>query len=90
MFNGWLPEGMVLDHKCKNPACVNPKHLEPVSQSENCRRGNATKLTVEQVRQIKDQLPSLKWGDRKQLAKKYGVSEALISDIKYGRAWADI
>ena len=28
-----------LDHLCKNPACVNPAHLDPVSQAENNRRG---------------------------------------------------
>ena len=30
-----------LDHLCKNPACVNPDHLEPVSRRENVRRGAA-------------------------------------------------
>lgn len=33
--------GMVLDHLCRNPACVNPDHLEQVSQKENVRRGDA-------------------------------------------------
>ena len=28
-----------LDHLCRNPSCVNPDHLEPVSQSENLLRG---------------------------------------------------
>lgn len=34
-----IPEGMQLDHKCRNRACVNPDHLEPVSQHENWFRG---------------------------------------------------
>jgi hypothetical protein len=34
-----IPPGLVLDHLCRNPACVNPQHLEPVSQTENVRRG---------------------------------------------------
>lgn len=33
-----IPEGLVLDHLCRNPPCVNPWHLEPVPQSENMRR----------------------------------------------------
>lgn len=39
--NGWLPSGhrVVLDHLCRNPLCVNPQHLEAVTQRENCRRG---------------------------------------------------
>lgn len=35
-----IPLGMVLDHLCRTPACVNPDHLEPVTQAENCRRGD--------------------------------------------------
>lgn len=34
-----VPEGLELDHVCKNSFCVNPAHLEPVTHSENCKRG---------------------------------------------------
>jgi hypothetical protein len=36
---GPIPEGLVLDHLCRNPGCVNPGHLEPVTSAENTRRG---------------------------------------------------
>lgn len=36
---GEVPSGLVLDHLCRVPACVNPKHLEPVTQKENVLRG---------------------------------------------------
>ena len=36
--NGGIPEGLVLDHLCRNKLCVNPEHLEPVSDEENRRR----------------------------------------------------
>lgn len=41
---GPIPNGLVLDHLCRVPACVNPAHLEPVTHRENVRRGDVTKL----------------------------------------------
>lgn len=46
---GEVPQGKQLDHLCRNRSCFNPKHLEPVTQRVNVRRGtgnaakNATK-----------------------------------------------
>lgn len=36
---GEIPKGLQIDHLCRNPACCNPAHLEPVTASENCKRG---------------------------------------------------
>lgn len=36
---GNIPDGLVLDHLCRHRSCVNPDHLEPVTQKENVRRG---------------------------------------------------
>lgn len=36
---GPIPEGLVLDHLCRVRACVNPAHVEPVTQRENTLRG---------------------------------------------------
>lgn len=36
---GPIPEGMVLDHLCRRRDCVNPEHLEPVTNRQNLMRG---------------------------------------------------
>ena len=39
LFVGPIPEGLELDHLCRNRGCVNPDHVEPVTHLENMRRG---------------------------------------------------
>jgi hypothetical protein len=36
---GPIPKGLQLDHLCRQPACCNPDHLEPVTARENLVRG---------------------------------------------------
>ena len=36
-----IPPGLVIDHLCRNPPCVRPDHLEPVTGAENTRRSRA-------------------------------------------------
>lgn len=40
MLVGPIPDGLQLDHLCRNRACVRPDHLEVVTQQENISRGD--------------------------------------------------
>lgn len=90
MLCGSIPDGLVINHKCSNRKCVNPAHLEITDQAGNCRHGKGTKLTAEQVKEIRCAKIGKKWGDGKKLAEKYGVTGATIHDIWNGRSWPEV
>ena len=41
-FKGPIPEGLEIDHVCRNKLCVNPEHLEAITHKENVARYAAT------------------------------------------------
>jgi hypothetical protein len=79
---------MQLDHLCRQSDCVNVAHLEQVSPAENARRSRATKLTWEQVREIRARYAA--GGiSQPQLAREYGVVQGNISSVLLGKTWVE-
>lgn len=45
-FVGHIPDGLEIDHLCRNRSCVNPKHLEPVTHKENVLRSPVNPIAI--------------------------------------------
>jgi hypothetical protein len=86
-FKGAIPDGFQPDHLCRNPKCVNPSHLEAVTQAENVRRQSNVKLNFRSVSNIRRLLHNGHAGA--DIARRYGVCQSTICHIKKGRRWAE-
>jgi hypothetical protein len=85
-YVGPIPEGLELDHLCRQRDCVNPDHLEPVTSAENKRRGLKAKLTVDDVLAIRAR-PDEKL---QTLADEFGVGKEAIHKIRHRKRWKDV
>jgi HNH endonuclease len=103
MHNGRpVPEGLFVLHHCDNPPCVNPAHLYVGTKVDNARdrivRGRSrhygaeanpnAKLVEADVRTI---IAAVAGGETQTaVAKRYGISQAHVSEIVRGKSWAGL
>lgn len=95
LHNGPIPDLAVIRHKCDNPMCVNPDHLEIGTNVDNVAdrhernrdargsRQGLAKLTDAKARRI--------FADTRTqdvIAAEYGVHQSQVSNIKRRRTWA--
>lgn len=77
---GPVPAGLVLDHVCRNPPCVNPAHLEAVTHRENVLRGisfaavNARKRTCIHGHSLTDPTNVYRQGGQRRQCRKCNAS----------------
>lgn len=85
---GPIPEGLTIDHLCRVHSCVNPEHLEAVTNIENMRRGLGAKLTFDEVVRIREVRTSSGLTNRA-IGELFGVSKSQVWTIVNGRCWRD-
>lgn len=99
LFNGEIPEGQIIRHKCRNK-CVNPDHLEVGTYKDNAvdkirdgitykgTKNPACKYTEEQIKDIRKRY--LEGETQTSIAKSLGIRQGHISDICLRKVWSHI
>jgi len=101
LYEGDIPEGMLLCHKCDNPSCVNPGHLFLGTQSDNMRDAyNKGRIKRGSDRHGRDFAPiNIAWAEEhrikmlylrrgasiRKIAKMYRISPGSVSNIILGK-----
>jgi hypothetical protein len=95
--NGKIPEGMIIRHKCDNPSCINPDHLEVGTHKDNVTdrvernrsakgsNNGRAKLNDEKVREIR--LSDLSISE---LSRIFNVDRKVIRDVKNFITWKHV
>lgn len=103
LFIGPIQRGLQVLHKCDNPICVNPKHLEAGTQSKNmkdCYARGRSKLPLLDTRGEKNGFAKLTFAQASEIrrlvllganqtsvAKRFKISNKTVNHIKTGYKW---
>jgi hypothetical protein len=104
-YYGPIPAGMVIRHKCDNPLCINPNHLEIGTQKDNIHdmiqrgrykiprgyKGELNNHAKLNEQAIRNIFAERKAGvTAKELSKEFGVHKSMIYGILRRKFWAHI
>ena len=94
---GDIPPGKLVRHRCDNPLCINPDHLELGSNADNNadmvgrhrqNNNNPTHvLNYEERMKVKEMLIGKKF-TQDQIAREFGISSSVVCRVNTGKAWA--
>lgn len=97
---GKIPKGLVIRHKCDEPSCINPEHLETGTHQDNVadmlerdrhakgsRKSNSIlkESDIPIIREMIDQGHTNRF-----ISRKYSIDESVISVIKHRKAWKHV
>lgn len=88
---GQIPEGHHVHHKCHNPGCVNPEHLEAIPHKEHIAQHMAKRwgLELETVKEIRRL--GLEPGARAaEVAKRFGIDRRAVGRYWSGETWPEL
>lgn len=81
---GAIPDELDLDHLCRNRACCNPEHLEPVTRQTNLLRGD----TIPAARAARTRCPNgHPYDEENTLTDKYGRRSCRTCTYERNRAY---
>ena len=99
--HGTVPAGLVIKHRCHNPSCVNPTHLEAGTQASNIQEAVAlgwrpprglrhgkvivTKELVEAIFLLR-----AKGESTSAIADYYGIGETTVRTVLRGESWVQL
>ena len=98
LFNGDIPDGYCVCHKCDTPLCVNPSHLFVGTHRDNSQdavrkgrhaygeRNGGAKISLITASDIKELYQSGE-GTHRGIAKKFGISKTQVGRIVRGESW---